>query len=192
MKNLCVAFAGVAFAMAGGLLAQQQSAAAADGATLFPENWVRGYVDFQVAPPSNEPDLGRCAAFTTQYGPSAPCAAFARYMVGGYMEVQPFGRGFLRRVFLYAQPLLSMGNNVPQISYTASADPIALDSSLGMGIELSKHFEFRAVRHEIYWLGRYNHYLGFADVGPGGLYGKFSTFGARYYFGGFGRDHSGH
>ncbi|HUP04759.1 MAG TPA: hypothetical protein VMU19_12265 [Bryobacteraceae bacterium] len=186
MKNLGTGIFCMALAMAGGLSAQP--AATSDGGTMFPEHWVRGYIDFQVSPPGNEPDLGRCAAFTTVYGAKAPCAAFARYMMGGYVEAQPFGKTVLRHVFLFAQPLMSMGNNVPQVSYTASADPIAMDSTLGIGFELSKHFELRAARHQVYWLGRYNHYLGFADVGPGGLYGVNATLGARYYFGGWGRE----
>jgi len=187
VTRLFAGFAGLALAMAGGLSAQALTGAG-DAGLFLPDHWIRGYIDFEVAPPTNEPDLGRCAAFTTQFGPAAPCAAFARYMVGGYIEVQPFAKTELRRVFFFAQPLMSMGNNVPQVSYTASADPIAMDSTLGMGIVLSKHFELRAVRHEIYWLGRYNHYLGWADVGPGGLYGMYATIGARYYFGGWGRD----
>ena len=32
-----------------------------EGKTFFPHNWLRGYVDFDVAPPHNEPDLGRCS-----------------------------------------------------------------------------------------------------------------------------------
>ena len=31
-----------------------------EGRTFFPHDWLRGYVDFSVAPPHNEPDLGRC------------------------------------------------------------------------------------------------------------------------------------
>ena len=32
-----------------------------EGRMFFPHNWVRGYVNFDVAPPHNEPDLGRCS-----------------------------------------------------------------------------------------------------------------------------------
>jgi hypothetical protein len=32
-----------------------------EGKTLFPHDWVRGYVEYSVAPPHNEPDLGRCS-----------------------------------------------------------------------------------------------------------------------------------
>jgi hypothetical protein len=110
-------------------------------------------------------------------------------MTGGYVEVQPFGRTALRRVFLFAMPRLSLGNNVPQVSYTAEATPIALDSTLGVGIELSRSFELRVVRHTVYWLGRYRNSLGAADLGPGGLYGHYATVGARWYFGGWGRSH---
>src|ERR1700737_3884536 len=36
-----------------------------EGRTLFPHNWLRGYVDFSFAPPHNEPDLGRCSQSST-------------------------------------------------------------------------------------------------------------------------------
>ena len=189
VKNLWAGLAVVVFGMTGPVPAQQQSASAPANRMFFPSHWVRGYVDFEFAPPTNEPDLGRCAAYTGQFGANAPCAAFARYMTGGYVEVQPFGRTALRRVFLFATPRLSLGNNVPQVSYTAEATPIALDSTLGVGIELSRSFELRAVRHAVYWLGRYRNNLGAADLGPSGLYGPYATVGARWYFGGWGRSH---
>jgi hypothetical protein len=189
VKNLWIGLAGIVFGMTGPVGAQQQSASAPETGTFFPSHWVRGYVDFAVAPPTNEPDLGRCASYTGQFGANAPCADFARYMTGGYVEVQPFGRTALRRVFLFAMPLLSLGNNVPQVSYTAAATPIALDSTLGVGFELPRNFELRVVRHSVYWLGRYGGYLGAADLGTGGLYGHYATVGARWYFGGWGRTH---
>jgi len=185
VKNLWVGLAGLAFGMAG-TLAAQQLAGEPDAKTLFPSHWVRGYVGFDVAPPHNEPDLGRCFASTGEYGANAPCAAYARYMTGGYVEIQPFGRTVLRHVFLFVKPLMSMGNNVPKVSYTWSGNPIALDNSFGLGVELPKNFEFRATLHSIYWLGRYQNWLGYADFGPSGLYGDYATLGGRWYFGGYG------
>jgi hypothetical protein len=189
VKNLRVGLAGLVFLMTGPVVAQQQLATAPDTGLFFPSHWVRGYVDFEVAPPHNEPDLGRCFASTGQFGANAPCAAFARYLTGGYIEVQPFARTVLRRVFFFAKPVLSLGNNVPAVSYTASANPIALDSTVGAAYEVSKSFDVRAVLHTVYWLGRYGGYLGYADLGTGGLYGNYTTFGARWYFGGYGRTH---
>jgi hypothetical protein len=157
---------------------------------LFPRHWVRGYVDFQVAPPHNEPDLGRCFASAATFGGvNAPCAAFARYLVGGYVELQPFGRTALKHVFLFAKPMASLGNNIPKLSYTWVATPIALDNTFGIGYELPRGFEVRAVQHEITWLGRYRNYLGYGDLGPGGLYGNYTTVGARWNFGGYERMH---
>jgi len=190
VKNLWVGLAGIVFAMTGSVAAQQQSAAAPDTGMFFPSHWVRGYVDFEVAPPRNEPDLGRCFASTGTFGGvNAPCAAFARYMMGGYVEVQPFGRTALRHVYFFAKPLWSLGNNIPKVSYTWAATPIALDSTLGVGYQLPRGFELRAVAHEVYWLGRYQGYLGYGDLGPGGLYGNYTTFGAHWNFGGYGRVH---
>ena len=154
--------------------------------------WARGYVDFAVAPPHNEPNLGRCASFTAWDGPHAPCADFARYMTGGYLEVQPFQRTPLRRVVLFVQPQLWMGNNIPDVVYSAAATPIALDRSLGLSYVVSRRFEVRLVRHAVDWLGRYGGYLGYPDLGTGGLYGHYFSAGVRCYFGGWGRPDETH
>ncbi len=199
MKQLGGGLAVILFGLAGPVLGQQEAGAApaaatvskpssaAPGRTFLPDRWLRGYVDFEYAPPTNEPDLGRCAASTGQYGVNAPCAAFARYMLSGYVEARPFGRTALRRVFLFATPRFSFGNNLPQVSYTEDATPIAVEGSAGVGIELSDKFEIRVVRHAVYWMGRYRNYLGPADLGPNGPYGHYATVGARWYFGGWGR-----
>ena len=75
----------------------------ARGPTFFPHNWLRGYVDFDVAPPHNEPDLGRCSPSSTVIvsagGANSNCNAYARYLWSGYLEVQPFGKTFARHVF---------------------------------------------------------------------------------------------
>ena len=166
----------------------QQSASVPGDRTLFPSHWIRGYVDLDVAPPTNEPDLGRCSASTGQFGgANAPCAAFARYLFGGYVELQPFGRSQLRRVFLFYTPRFSFGNNVPQISYTAAITPIAADQALGIGIQLPRNFEFRAEGHQVQWLGRYRKDLGPADLHGVGPYGGYATVGMRWNFGGWGR-----
>jgi hypothetical protein len=154
---------------------------------FLPDNWLRGYVDFEFAPPTNEPDLDRCASYAGKYGANAPCTAFARYMLSGYVEARPFARTALRRVFLFATPRFSFGDNLPQVSYTADATPIAAEGSAGVGIELSDKFEIRVLRHEVYWFGRYRNYLGPADLGPSGPYGDYATVGARWYFGGYRR-----
>jgi hypothetical protein len=156
---------------------------------LFPRHWIRGYTEFEGAPPTNEPDLGRCAQVSASQfgGVNDPCAAFARYMLGGYLEVQPVGRTALRHVFVFYIPRLSFGHTVPQFSYTASFQPIAYDRSVGLGIELPKHFELRLTQHQVDWLGTYRHDLGPADLHTTGPYGLYTTIGMRWYFGGYGR-----
>ncbi len=155
---------------------------------LFPRQWVRGYADFQYAPPHNEPDLGRCLASTGQFGgANAQCADFARYILNGYVELHPLSRTPLKRLFFFAEPKFFFGNTVPQFSYPQSFTPIAYESTLGAGIELPKNFEFRIVRHSVRWLGRYQNPLGPADIGTGGPYGSYSTVGIRWNFGGYGR-----
>jgi hypothetical protein len=164
-----------------------------EGRLLFPHNWLRGYVDFEGAPPHNEPDLGRCSPSSTVIvaagGANSNCDAYARYLLGGYLEIQPFGKTLARHLFLFFTPTFSFGNNVPQFKYTASFSAIAYERSVGFGFELPKNFEIRVTQHQVDWLGKYNHNVGLADLGTAGPYGLYSTVGARWYFGGYGRAH---
>jgi hypothetical protein len=166
-----------------------------EGRMLFPHNWLRGYVNFDVAPPHNEPDLGRCSpvqsTIVTAGGVNSPCNAYARYLLGGYLEVQPFGKTFARHVFVFFTPTFSFGNNVPQFKYTASMAGIAFERAVGIGIELPKNFEFRVTQHQVDWLGKYKNNVGLADLGTSGPYGLYATVGARWYFGGYGRAREG-
>lgn len=166
-----------------------------EGKTFFPHNWVRGYVDFDVAPAHNEPDLGRCspvgAVILDAGGAGSNCNAYARYLLGGYLEIQPFGKTFARHVFLFFNPTFSFGNNVPQFKYTASMAGIAFERAVGFGVELPKNFEFRVTQHQVDWLGKYSHNVGLADLGTSGPYGLYTTIGARWSFGGYGRAHEG-
>ena len=169
------------------------------GRTFFPQNWLRGYVGFEVAPPHNEPDLGRCAnsqALIIAAGKAnSPCNAYARYLLSGYLEVQPFGRTFARHLFVFFTPTFSFGNNVPQFKYTASIDGIAYERAVGFGVELPKNFEFRVTQHQVDWLGKYSRSnvggpMGL-DLGTAGPYGLYTTIGGRWYFGGYGRSREG-
>ncbi len=166
-----------------------------EGRMFFPHNWVRGYVNFDVAPSHNEPDLGRCsqsqAVIISAGGASSDCNAYARYLLGGYLEVQPFGKTFARHVFVFFTPTFSFGNNVPQFKYTASMAGIAFERAVGIGIELPKNFEFRVTQHQVDWLGKYKNNVGLADLGTSGPYGLYATVGARWYFGGYGRAREG-
>ena len=159
--------------------------------TFFPHDWVRGYTDFSFAPPHNEPDLGRCAPVSATVGATSTCNAYARYLLSGYLEVQPFGRTFARHVFVFFTPTFSFGNNVPQFKYTASMAPIAFERAVGVGVELPKNFEVRVTQHQVDWLGRYGKNVGPADLGTSGPYGLYTTIGARWYFGGYGRSREG-
>jgi len=161
------------------------------GQTFFPHHWIRGYTDFEYAPPTNEPDLGRCVPWSGQFGGAqAHCAAFARYIVGGYVEIQPFGRTALRHMYLFAQPRSFFGNNVPHYNYTEAATPIACEYEFGAGYVLPKNFEIRVTRHSVYWMGRYQNDMGPADLSRNGPYGRYATAGVRWSFGGWGRERS--
>lgn len=166
-----------------------------EGRLFLPHNWLRGYVDFAVAPSHNEPDLGRCsqsgAVIAAAGGANSNCNAYARYLLGGYLEIQPFGKTLARHLFVFLTPTFSFGNNVPQYKYTGSMSGIAFERSVGVGFELPKNFEIRIAQHQVDWLGKYNHNVGLADLGTSGPYGLYSTIGARWYFGGYGRTHEG-
>jgi hypothetical protein len=161
-----------------------------EGRAFFPHDWLRGYVDYEVAPSHNEPDLGRCSPSGTVIvaagGVNSNCNAYARYLLGGYLEVQPFGKTFARHIFVFWTPMFSFGNNVPQFKYTASMAGIAYERALGVGLELPKNFEIRVTQHQVDWLGKYKGNVGLADLGTAGPYGLYATVGARWYFGGYG------
>jgi hypothetical protein len=166
------------------------------GRMFFPHNWIRGYVGFDVAPPYNEPDLGRCSQsqqlIAQAGGASSPCTAYARYLMSGYLEIQPLGRTIFRHLFVFYEPTFSFGNNVPQYKYTASMAGIAYERSVGVGFELPWNFEIRATQHQVDWLGKFAGNVGGPaglDLGTAGPYGLYATVGARWYFGGYGRSH---
>jgi hypothetical protein len=167
--------------------------------TFFPHNWLRGYVNFDVAPPHNEPDLGRCTQnaiiIAAAGGANSPCTAYARYLMGGYLEIQPFGRTIARHLFVFWTPTFSFGSNVPQYKYSASMAGIAYERAVGIGFELPKNFEVRVEQHQVDWLGKFKGTVGAAypglDLGTAGPYGLYSTIGARWYFGGYGRSREG-
>jgi hypothetical protein len=172
------------FALAIGVMAVAPFAAAQESRTFFPQDSVRGYLDFEFAPPHNEPDVGFC---TTPAPLGSRCGAFARYVWSGYLEVQPFGRPYLRRLFLFADPRLYGGDNLPGLSYSASGMPIALERTFGAGMELPKGLELRMTHHDLQSFGKYsgpNSVVNLTRNGPLGLY---TTVGVRWYFGKYGR-----
>ncbi len=157
------------------------SPAAPERRWLFPKDAVRGYIDFAIAPPHNEPDLGRCEPFID------PCRAFARYVLSGYVEFQPFARGPLKHFYSFFEPRAWFGSTLPQRDYTWGGNPIAIERILGMGIELPKNFEFRLTNHAVTSFGQYSNKLSITDGGPDKPLGRYSTVGVRWYFGGYGR-----
>ena len=156
--------------------------------TFFPRNWVRGYMDFAVAPSHNEPDLGRCAfpQPVNAGGSASGCTAYARYLFSGYLELQPLGRTLARHFFFFIEPKLSFGRNIPQVRYAASMEPIAWDRCLGLGFQLPRNFELRTTQHRVDYLGRYGRPLGPADLHTTGPYGLYTTISVRWSFGGYG------
>jgi hypothetical protein len=161
--------------------ASAQKAKTPSESLLFPKDFLRGYIDFAVAPPHNEPDLGRCNTFPPT------CTAFARYVLSGYVEFQPFGRRPLKHFFAFFEPHAYFGNNIPQKSYTASMQPIALERTIGVGLELPKNFEVRLTGHRVTSFGKFSHSLGPTDSGPDKPLGIYNTISVRWNFGGYGR-----
>lgn len=161
---------------------------------IFPHNWIRGFIDAGFAPSHNEPDLGRCSfpQPAGSGGAASACAAYARYMMSGYLEIQPLNRTIARHLFFFFEPRFTFGNNIPQVSYTASFQPIAFERAIGAGIELPHNLELRVTQHQVRYLGRYAHHVGPADLGGNGPYGLYATVSVRWYFGGFDRARSGY
>ena len=148
---------------------------------LFPKDWYWGWAEFDLAPPHNEIDPNQCAGNAGQYGgANAPCSLFARYMLAGILEVRPFGRGPLRRLMVYGAPAFLFGKTVPKTLYTWSPDAIGIEHSWGAGIYINKGFEFRITQHFLFdRLGARDTYLGPADLGTNGPWGRFMTVGVR-------------
>lgn len=153
------------------------------GPLLFGKGFLRGYGDFELAPPHNEPDLGRCNQ------PQPTCSAFARYIAAGYVEFQPFARTPLRHAYFFFEPRFFFGRNIPQVSYTYSMAPLAWERTMGLAIALPKHFELRITNHGVTSFSPFDKSLGVFDSGPNKEpLGIYNTIGVRWYFGGY--DHS--
>ena len=120
MKRVLTIF--IILVIAAAASAQQKPSSAVSGGSLFfPRNFIWGYSQFDVAPPHNEPDPNLCAGNAGDFGgKDTPCNAFARYMLSGYVEVRPFARTQLRRLFFFGAPTFLFGKNLPHTLYTWS------------------------------------------------------------------------
>jgi len=152
---------------------------------FFPHDTFWGWAQFDIAPPHNEIDPNICAGNAGQYGGvNAPCSMFARYMLSGMLEVRPFGRGQLRRFMVFGAPTFLFGKTIPQTLYTWSPDAIGIEHSWGVGIFIAKGFEFRVTQHFLFdRLGARDTYLGVADLGNNGPWGRYTTLGVHKSFG---------
>jgi hypothetical protein len=152
---------------------------------FFPRDMIWAWVQVDLAPPHNEIDPNQCGGNAGDYGGvNAPCSLFARYMIWGTLEVRPFGRGPLRRLMVYGSPAFLFGKTVPKTLYTWSPDAIGIEHSWGLGIYMNKGFEFRVTQHFLFdRLGARDTYLGPADLGTNGPWGRFMTVGVRKTFG---------
>ena len=89
--------------------------AASSDRMFFPKDMLWGWVQVDIAPPHNEVDPNQCAGNAGQYGGvNAPCSLFARYIIGGILEVRPFGRGPLRRSHGLRSAHISVRQDHPQ------------------------------------------------------------------------------
>jgi hypothetical protein len=152
---------------------------------FFPKDMLWGWAQFDLAPPHNEIDPNLCAGNSyVDGGANAPCNMFARYMLSGILEVRPFGRGPLRRFMVFGAPAFLFGKNVPKTLYTWSPDAIGIEHSWGVGIYMTRGFEFRVTQHFLFdRLGARNKNLGVADLGNNGPWGRYMSLGVRKTFG---------
>src|SRR5215472_7531769 len=165
--------------------AQESAVSQIPDRMFFPHDTFWGYAQFDLAPPHNEIDPNLCAANARNYGgANAPCNAFARYMLSGVVEARPFGRGPLRRFMLFWDPSFLFGKNVPQSLYTWSFDAIGIEHSWGGAVYMGRGFELRVTQHFLFdRLGARDRFLGPADLGPNGPWGRYNAIGVRKYFG---------
>lgn len=96
------------------------------------------------------------------------------------------GHTVARHFVFFLEPKMSFGRNIPQLSYTASMEPISFDRTIGVAVQLPKKFQFRLTQHHVDYLGRYRGSLGPADLHTNGPYGLYTTVGVRWSFGGYG------
>ena len=166
------------------------AASSGSGPLFFPKNWIRGFTDFAVAPSHNEPDLGRCVfpQPASAGGAASQCTAYARYMLSGYLELQPLARTPARHLFFFYEPRFIFGRNIPQVSYQTSIEPMGYERSIGAAIEFPRNFQLRVTQHQFEYLGRYSNSLGPADLHTNGPYGLYATVSVRWLFGGYGRN----
>ena len=152
---------------------------------FFPKDMFWGWAQFDLAPPHNEIDPNLCAGNSyVDGGANAPCNMFARYMLSGILEVRPFGRGPLRRFMVFGAPAFLFGKNVPKTLYTWSPDAIGIEHAWGVGIYMTRGFEFRVTQHFLFdRLGARNKNLGVADLGNNGPWGRYVSLGVRKTFG---------
>jgi hypothetical protein len=152
---------------------------------FLPKDTFWGWAEADLAPPHNEIDPNLCAANAGQYGgANAPCSMFARYAISGMLEARPFGRGQLRRLMIFGAPTFLFGKTIPHTLYTWSPDAIGVEHSWGGAIYIAKGFEFRLTQHFLFdRLGARNTYLGAADLGANGPWGRYFTVGVRKDFG---------
>jgi hypothetical protein len=152
---------------------------------FFPRDMIWGWAQFDLAPPHNEIDPNLCSAEVAQNGGiNDPCTMFARYMLSSLVEFRPFGRGSLRRFMVYGAQAFLFGKNLPQTLYTWSPDAIGVEHSWGAGVYIGDGFEFRVTQHFLFdRLGARDKYLGGADLGPNGPWGRYFAVGMRKSFG---------
>ena len=154
---------------------------------LFPRDMFWGWGQLDLAPPHNEIDPNICAGNAGQYGGvNAPCSLCSpATCCRACWRCVPLAAGQLRRFMVFGAPAFLFGKTIPQTLYTWSPDAIGIEHSWGVGIYIAKKgFEFRVTQHFLFdRLGARDTYLGVADLGNNGPWGRYMTLGVRKSFG---------
>jgi hypothetical protein len=160
----------------------------AEDVKFFPKSSIGGYLETEFAAPHNEWDLNRCApnaGIASNGGPNAPCTAFARAALGGYLELKPINAGPFKRLYVFVSPRSFFGDNLPQTRYSFSLNGIGMERENGLIYILPHGFEATLTQHaKIYWFGKYQKALGAADL-HNSPYGQFNSIGVRWKFGSY-------
>ena len=84
---------------------------------------------------------------------------------------------------VFGAPTFLFGKTVPKTLYTWSPAAIGIEHSWELE-PLAKGFEFRVTQHFLFdRLGSRDRYLGIADLGNNGPWGRYMTLGVRKTFG---------
>jgi hypothetical protein len=148
-------------------------------ATAIKENvHANGYIEFSLAPPHNEIDPGICGLRNTD----TYCSAFARYMLGENISIQPFANvPYASHLRTHFNTNLLLGKTIPQYQYTWSPKAIGIERSASVGIMFSHNIELVGTQHYLFDIMNSDYKKSDVYKGNNGPWGRYNTVSVRKY-----------